>query len=278
MHRLFCLCTSVLLALPVLAQSTTSSVHQFAYHPDRTPVGTMYHYTKSNLDNTNTTHLYIYLASPEDIQVLKVEANGGRAYVEAQMNWNTFAATSLVSWKLAPDGSRQPQARILWERDAPKVVGHLGPMQMPLTYSHIPSHLYNFDFTSLNVTLPHLKEPTESFTVGVVDPNWTLFNSPDFQPKDVVENGMLDKGRAHFDYQGQDIYRGIICHKYEVAGSGMEDQVGYMWISKAEGHIVKFEHPVPDNPGWVGFKLDLLGTQQHTSQSWESFIASTAQP
>lgn len=266
------------LTFPVLAQPSTSSTDQFAFQPERLPVGTVYHYAKSNLDDTNTTHVYIYLASTNDVHVLKVEANGGRAYVEAAMHWPTFSASHITSWQLQPDGTRQPQARIEWSTDSPEVVGNLGPMKMPLTYSHTPSHLYNFDFTSLNITLPHLKAPTESFSVGVVDPNWPLFNDPNFQPKEVVENGLLDKGQAHFTYQGNDIYRGIICHKYQVDGPGMENQVGFLWISKADGHIVKFEHPVPDNPGWSGFKLDLLETMQHTSESWTTFVASTAQP
>lgn len=243
----------------------------FTYQPDRVPVGTVYHYTKSNQDGSRAAELYVFVASATDLEVLKLEPQSTTAaYVRADMDWTAFAAARLDSWHLTEAGL-SPQLYLDFDHDAQEATAYMGPMAMPVSFEAGPVHLYNFDLMSLNAALPHLSAPKADFTVGIVDPNWELFAGGPVEPQPVLDNGLLYKGKAQFTYQGQDIYRGIICHKYRVDGPGMDDQEGFLWVSAEAGHIVLFEHPTPDNPAWDSFKLEWKETLQMTGGAWRGF-------
>ena len=244
----------------------------FAYQPDRVPEGTVYHYTKSNLDGTRAAELYVFVASATDLELLKLEPQSTTAaYVRADMDWNAFAAARLDAWHLTENGLT-PQLYLDFDHDAQEATAYMGPMAMPVSFEAEPVHLYNFDLMSLNAALPHLRAPEADFTIGIVDPNWELFAGEQVEPQPVLDDGLLYKGKAHFTYQGQDIYRGIICRKYGVDGPGLDDQEGTLWVSAEDGHIVLFEHPTPDNPAWSSFKLEWKETVPMTGGAWRGFM------
>src|SRR5262245_11908023 len=84
-------------ASPLLAQATRST-HLFRYQPDKVKVGTVYHYTKSNLDGTKAITVSAYVAAKDRIEVFKTDPDGDDcAFVIANMNWEIFSAERLNS-------------------------------------------------------------------------------------------------------------------------------------------------------------------------------------
>jgi len=260
---------SLLIANAASAQDASSA---FIYQPDRVPVGTVYHYTKSNLDGSHAAELYVFVAPATDLEVLKLEPESTTAaYVRADMDWTAFAAARLDAWHLTETGLT-PQLYLDFDHAADTATAYMGPMAMPVSFEALPVHLYNFDLMSLNAALPHLHAPEADFAVGIVDPNWTLFAGEKVDPQPVLENGLLYKGKAHFTYQGQDSHRGLTCHTYRVDGPGLDDQEGMLWVSAEDGHIVLFEHPTPDNPAWDTFKLEWKETLRMNGGAWRGFM------
>jgi hypothetical protein len=46
-----------------------------------------------------------------------------------------------------------------------------------------------------------------------------------------------------------------------------------LWTALDDGRLVAIESPVPDNPGWSSFRLELQSTTQMNDAEWESFVA-----
>ena len=108
-------CASILSLLSIVAraESPTTECERFAFDPTTIDVGTVYHYTKSNIDGSQAIDVTVYVASESDLEVLKIEADGsGGAYVTANMNWRTFSPSSLLSWFFLTNGQLSFQARL----------------------------------------------------------------------------------------------------------------------------------------------------------------------
>jgi hypothetical protein len=66
--------------------------------------------------------------------------------------------------------------------------------------------------------------------------------------------------------------RGTVeCRRYSIGGPGLSDAKGTLWADAARGHIVEFELPIPDEPGFVDGRLRLLEVQQMTAAEREAF-------
>ena len=90
----------------------TSMISQFTYQPERIHVGTLYHYEKANLDDSNPAQICIYVASENKVEVVKVETGSHLlAYVTARMDWSIFSAVQADSWHILPDGTLREQAK-----------------------------------------------------------------------------------------------------------------------------------------------------------------------
>ena len=137
-------CLALLLAALLSAGSATAqdTTSAFVYQPDRVPEGTVYHYTKSNLDGTHAAELYVYVASPTDLEVLKLEPQSTTAaYVRADMDWTAFAAARLDAWHLTENGLT-PQLYLDFDHAAQEATAYMGPMAMPVSFEALPVHLY----------------------------------------------------------------------------------------------------------------------------------------
>src|SRR5262245_52549672 len=93
------------------AQHPTSSIIAFRYQPEKIKVGTVYHYTKSNLDGSKPSTVSIFISAPDRLEVYKAEENViDAADVVAKMHWTLFSAVELDAGHFLKDGSREPDA------------------------------------------------------------------------------------------------------------------------------------------------------------------------
>ncbi len=257
-----------------MADGPTSSTHHCEYQPEKIKIGTVYHYVKSNIDGTNPADVSIYVASKQRVEVLKIEQGSTLpAYVTADFDWGSFSAVHLDSWHIVEDGSlrRQLESRLSLEHNT--YTAYLGDGEFSADIGHYPLHNYNFDFTSFNFIFRHLTDPEREFAIGVVEPNWDVILSPDFNPTGKSTDVLRYKGKASIEYIGADTYHDVDCRKYRISGEGLENQVGFFWVNMEDGHFECFEHPHPDNPAWDSFKFELRSIELMSSAEWKGFIA-----
>jgi hypothetical protein len=249
----------------------STSVDQFRYQPERIESGSLYHYTKSNVDGSNPAGIYIYVASRGHLEVLKVEKDSPvLAFVTADFDWMTFSAEHLSSWHVLPDGLLRSQGSTGLRGDT--FTKFIMNSEFPSSVKHYPFHVYNFDFTSLNFAFRHLVDPEKSFEFGVIDPDWKKIMSPSFKPGGTQQGIFVFKGKAEINFVGYEKYMESDCRKYRISGPGMSDKEGFIWVDRKLGHFVNFEHPTPDNPAWNSFKLELQSLKNVGEPGWRKFI------
>jgi hypothetical protein len=130
--------------------------------------------------------------------------------------------------------------------------------KIALPYS--PVHVYNFDLTSLNFAFRHLKNPADSFTVGIADPTFK-------------EEGpaLIYRGEVTVTFVAEEQRNGKVCRKYKIDGAGLENHGGFLWINKTEGYFEDAEIALPDNPDWNSFKFNLKKVENMTQDQWQQF-------
>ena len=247
----------VVLVAPATARAQTAA---FSHDPARVAVGTTYEFVKSNLDGTQAIRVVARLAAADRIEVLKLEPeNGSAAFVTARMNWETASADSLESAVLFPDGTRRPQALLVLDPRSHLVSVEVFGLRDTLTVGALPIHMYNFDFLSLAVALPHLADPDAGFTIGVMNPT--------FRPQPPL---LRYEGEARFEPAGTDVRGGVRARRYLVEGAGLSGTS--LWTAESDGRLLAIESSIPDNPGWSSFRLELGSTTSMTDTAWATFV------
>jgi hypothetical protein len=252
------------LALTVVASSAFSAadpLDAFHYRASRVPpVGTVVNYVKSNLDGSKPSLVSLYFADADDIEVSKSETGAAASTdVKAHLDWKRFIADRLDSGDLTSDGVRAPRARLTIGKD--EVRASYDTLEQRLTSTIHPLHMYNFDLMGLNVMLPQLRNPKQSFTIGFLEPTFAMTT-------DVIEL----RGKATATYVGEETVGGRAAHRFHLSGAGLANAEASLWIDADDGLIDLVESPLPNNPEWTSYRLARRGPNQHMSPAeWTAF-------
>lgn len=235
----------------------------FEYSDKKLPVGNVYHYTKSNIDGSRPIRVSYFIKTACNIEIYKYETGyKDAAHIKASMNWETYVPDEINSFVFTNDSiwqTAQTQWKDNWVSVDVHVLDHLKDTVYPDIF---PAHMYNFDFASLNFSFPFLKKPEKGFTFGVVDPTYKP-NSADI---------FFYRGDAEISYEGEtEDGKNLL---YSLTGRGMNFTEGSIWVSKKNGVISNMEIPIPDNPGWTSFKLELIKIEKMTPDEWKKYIYS----
>jgi len=259
----------------IRAQEGGDSLADYAYQPTQGPRNRVVHYLKSNLDGSKRLLLSIHFATPLKLEVLKVEADGQYlALVAAELDARTLTETRMRSYNRLEQGA--PRLQMALKAEGPRrLVAGVAKAQLPVQLSHLPAHLYNFDLSGFNATLPHLKNPRRDFEVGIIDPDFDFLKTR-FKPEGgVQEGGFVDRGRASFRYLGEERLDEVPCLKYEVGGPAFQGIQGWLWVNAKDRLIERFEHALPDNPDWQSFRLGRIASRPMDAAGWARFKAAT---
>jgi len=241
----------LLCALPALAQLAS-----LRFDVSRVPVGQVFHFVKSNRDGTHETRISVYLPAVDRIESLKWDRGGDQAtLVQAEMDWSKFSVRRFQGWRLARGAA--PEARVTLDVQGDQLSMSL--MDAPLTVTHWPWHSYDFDFTSLNLTLPHLLNPRQTFSFWRTD---FVYADP---PK------VAELGEVTLTFERREKHDGRAARRYRIGGAGLRDTQGTWWADARTGLLLEFELPIGDEPGYDNVRLRLDATGTLSPADWESF-------
>ena len=252
---------SLILTLSFLVEDQTD---RFDFQPEKIPVGTVYHYLKSNQDGTRPGNISLYVATKDRIISFK-HHRGGRSfsYITADVDWEVFSFQKLESAQILADGSKQVMGSLEFMADDGQLVlnapslGMKGTVEIP----HVPFDCWDFDFSTLNFMFRHRIDPEEDLSIGVVDPTRNN-NRP----------GFAFRGAVDISFLGEEQKNDVACRKYSIDGPGLENRGGFLWVSKAAEHVVELEIGFPDEPGYKDVRLRLDRTENMTPVEWQEFI------
>ena len=229
------------------------------------PVGTVLHYVKTNIDGTRPEQVSQFVAASDVLESFKFHPKSPPAgFVVAEMDWQSFSAKTLKSWRVLSKDERKLFGTIMFDgttRRAEVSLPSIRSEPESFVFKHVPVHLYNFDFGTLNFAFPYLVKPADSFVIGVADPT--------FQ-----ETGALVeyKGEVTIAYLSDEQRNNVSTRKYRIDGAGLINRGGFIWVNKKHGWIEDMEIALPDNPDWTSFKFKLLRVEKMSRAQWNEFI------
>jgi len=261
----------VLVCFAACDSTAQAQTEKFRFASSKVPVGTVFHYEKSNIDGSHKSTISVYVADKDRLESLKWHAGSAQStLVVAEMDWTRFSASKLQSFSLVASKEPALKATLNYRPEEDRVVAAAAGQQWKVAVLQWPWHSYDFDFASLNLTLPHLKDPESPFTIGIADVVYKT-DGAEFAYKGAVE----------CRYLGEETRYGTRCRKYHIDGKGLEQRGGHLWVDKAQQHLVDFEIALPDEPGFTSGKLRLLRTEKMNAEQWQQFKkapSNTAKP
>jgi hypothetical protein len=228
----------------------------FHFDPSRVPVRTLFEYRKSNLDGSNAANILVYVRDETHVESFKQWHDPTRAtLVVAQMDWSRFSVGAFEAFDLACGQAAQSRATLEVEADKFRV--SFMPAPVPLT--HTLWHSYDFDFTSLSLTIPMLRDSPRAFTFWRSD----ILFEPELKFAEI--------GEVRLEYQAEEVRQGRRSRRFSIGGPGLGHAVGTWWSDALTGLLVEFAIPIPDEPGYDSVRMVLLETSHLNIAEWESY-------
>ncbi len=244
----------------VVPSIASAQVDAFRFDPTRVPVGRLYEYVKSNRDGTRSGPISLYVVGQDRIESLKWSPDDTTAtLVAATLDWDRYSVRRFESWSLARGAA--PELRATLEADSGGAGVRLSfQPDVLIPIEAWPWHSYDFDFASLGLAMPHLVDPESPFRFERADITYDEGGPP-----------FADLGPVDVRFLGYEERSGIRTRAYELAGPGIGIYRGKLWSAVEGGHLVEFELPFPDEPGFTDVRVELRSVTSLSAEGWEEY-------
>jgi hypothetical protein len=260
MLRFFNLQAMFAIALVAFSTNATAQTTQFKFEPTKVAAGQVLHYKKSNIDGSRATRVSVYVRDQERLESLKWDENATTAtLVQARMDWSRFSVREFRSSHL--ERGVLPELRGILEANANGTELKVSFVKdKTIKIRRWPWHSYDFDFVSLGVTLPHLRNPEADLIFWRTD---VVFAG---SVTDFAEIGGI---RLHFEaHESRDTQQ---LRRYSIGGAGLDHRYGTLWTDASSGLLVEYRIPIGDEPGYRDVHLRLERIEAMSPAQWEDF-------
>lgn len=247
--------------------TANAQLSQLQFDPAKVPQGMALHFVKSQLDGSHNTNISVYVLDRDRIESLKWQADADAAtLVSARMDWSRFSVAEFKAYTLKRGAPPQLTASLTTDRTGTGVdVSFLEGKTVLL--HHWPWHSYDFDFVSLGLVLPHLRDPQADFM---------------FWRTDVVHAGegkdFAEVGGVRMRLEDLELRSGGQLRRYSIGGAGLDYEYGRLWTNADTGLLVEYQLPIGDEPGYRDVRLLLLRSQAMQPLEWEAFKLAKLKP
>lgn len=263
----------LLMAASMGALSACAATAQtWRYDPQNNALGRIYYYERTNSDGSMDERVAVFRRDETKIEVYKaVSLCLNSALVTAEMDWETFSASSLTGGSLRPDAQHVEFAFMTWNKatDMIDIVVKLpdGELRNEAKVETRPWHLFDFDFASLTVATPHLSSRAGAFTFGMP----LAWVNPE------VDDPFIWMGDVAARYERDEERLGVASRRYELTGSALTGERstganGTLWLAAEGGHVVDAILPVPNHDGYKDFRLRLLKVSDGGEGEWTNLL------
>lgn len=257
-----------MLSLAACAQAES----RWTYDETDDQVGRIYYYERSNTDGSMDERITIFRRSATHIEVYK--ENGlcrNASVVRAELDLETLSAHTITGGQLQPNAEIMDFAFLEMNEagDQLDLLVRLPDMVITNEANIDNDHwvLFDFDFASFTVGVPHLDNPRDGFDFGMslvwADPS--------------VADPLFWMGDLDADHIGAGERLGFAADEYRLTGSALDHELaigdeGRLWLDAEEGHLVDIIVPAPSHPGYTDYRLRLLSVSDGGEAEWTALL------
>ena len=230
---------------------------------DRT--GYVYHYIKSNQDDSFQADVWIYYPDSLHSESFKIypisKVQGFLDCVCATYDKDTFMIKEIEGKRVKKNGKILGGIKGIYNGYNRKVV--MGKKELSNEIGILPTYDINFDLTDLNSMLPFLKDNKKDFSFGLTNVKKEHFlGSPSF----------LYLGELKCEYLGEEEYKNQSCSVFSMKLQNFEDLDGKLYVNTENNDLVEINTKLCGNPFYDSFKFTLLDKKKTTREEWTSFM------
>lgn len=204
----------------------------------------LYHYIRSSSDGALPENIWVYQATRDRVDVLKiVERCANAAYVTAELDLARGQPRALLGGRLTREGAQAPFAWLSYEptnRTLDVNVPDLG-VSDTATLQQEPWILYDFDLADLTGLRAGAPAPRTNFSLAVA----LIWPEREADP-------LLDLGVAEAEFIAEEI-RMESALRFRLAGA----LTGDLWLDADEGHVIEARFDQANHGGYADFHLVL---------------------
>jgi hypothetical protein len=260
MKRVLSFYATIAAAFFAIIATAEAQTQVLQFDPAKVPQGKVLHYRKSNLDGTHPTNVSVYVADSERLESLKWDQGATEAtLVSARMDWKRFSVREFQSTHLERGKPAEQRATLIANPDGTQLrVSFLNGRTVAV--HHWPWHSYDFDFASLGLVLPHLRDPRADLIFWRTDVVF-LGEGTDFS----------EVGGIRLHFESIELRDRQQVRRYSIGGAGLEHRYGTLWTDATTGLMIEYQIPIGDEPGYKDVRLQLGRMQDMTRDQWEAF-------
>ena len=244
---------------------------QFARSPqnyDRT--GYVYHYIKSNQDDSFATDVWIYYPDQFHSESFKIypvsKTQGFLDCICATYDEENFQLKEIDGKGVYKNGKIKSITTGSKDKFVRKT--KIGKKEIVTNLGIIPCYDINFDLADLNSMIPFLKENDKDFAFGLTN----IKRKSILGPVDI-----LYLGKVSCTFEKQIVENGQNLNVFDIKLQNFEDLDGKIFINSQNNDVVEINTKLCGNPFFDSFKFKLIEKYKISSRAeWDEFMKTKA--
>jgi hypothetical protein len=235
-----------------------SYIDQYSKDSSSTSVnGYMFHYIKSNQDNTKRADVWLYYPQEDRSEYLEVNPVLGRSeIISMEYSFSMFQAEKINQIDVKYSGYRSQIATIENIDYYTDQLTYREKQKYKVPFGVIPSFNYNYNWCELITMYRYLLDKNYDFSIGMI-------------AEDIDHSPIAYTGKIDFKYNGIDFVNNRQCRKYIISGEPFEKETGLLYTDYQSKDVVEIYAPKNNTLDYDNFKLVLIDKQAISNTEWD---------
>ena len=231
--------------------------------------GYVYHYIKSNQDDSFAADVWIYYPDKTHSESFKIypvsKLQGFLDCICASYDLENYQISEIQAKMVKKNGKIENGILGIYKPYKRNI--KMGKKEFANEFDIIPTFDINFDLTDMNSMLPYLIDARKDFSFGLTNVNKaSLLAGPQF----------LYLGELKCSYLQDETYKDKDCSVFSMSLENFEELDGKLYVENGTNDLVEINTQLSGNPFYQSFKLTLLDKKQITIDEWISFMKEKA--
>ena len=231
--------------------------------------GTLYHYIKSNQDDSKPADIYVYYPTAVRSESYKLypQTHSNIDLVTCDFDLEHFQPKKMEAYFVNGKYEVTKVCEALYTDNTVKTILK-NEVKAPLKYGAMPLFNINIDFVDLITMIPFLKDKTKDFSFGMMNTNCST--RIDILKSILGLNKQINMyvGKVDCKFIEESIYKSKKCYIFDLVVNGYENLDGKIYIDTENYDVIEINTKNCGNPNYKSFKFSLAEKNKISVNEW----------